>query len=420
MFALIDCNNFYASCERAFNPKLEGKPVVILSNNDGCIISRSNEAKTLGIKMGDPAFKMEEILKKNEVFVFSSNYALYGDLSERVMNTLMDMIPDIEIYSIDEAFLDLSGIKYQDLNVLGASIRYTVHQNTCIPVSVGIAVTKTLAKVANHISKKQKQYNGVCILETRQDIENALKDLPVEEIWGIGRQYTKLLKKHGINTAQQLCGYNDAWIRKNLTVMGLRMVSELRGEPCITMEAEPPPKKAICTARSFGKMTSDIEVLKQAISNHAARCSEKLRHQGSSANMICVFVETNRFKENEPQYHNYKVVKLPVATNITTEIINYAIIGLNAIYKANFRYKKVGVIVSGMVDKNQYQLNVFDSLDREKNNTLMKYVDNLNQHYGRDIIKSAAQDYDRKWKLRQEKLSPSYTTSWSDLLTIKI
>jgi DNA polymerase V len=420
MFALIDCNNFYASCERVFNPMLEGKPVVILSNNDGCIISRSNEAKALGIKMGDPAFKMEDILRKNEVFVFSSNYALYGDLSERVMNTLIEMIPDIEIYSIDEAFLDLSGIKYQNLLELGTSIRNSVILNTGIPVSVGIAKTKTLAKAANHISKKQKQYNGVCLLESREDIDNALKDLPVEEIWGIGRQYTKLLRKQGITTAKQLCEYNDAWIRKNLTVMGLRMVSELRGEPCISIEAEAPPKKAICTARSFGNMTSDILVLEEAISNHAARCSEKLRYQGSSANMLCVFVETNRFKENEPQYHNYKVVKLPVATNITSEIIKYTLIGLRAIYKPDYRYKKVGVIVSGMVDENGYQLNVFDTLDREKNKNLMKYVDNLNMYYGRDVVKSAAQGYDRKWKLRQEKLSPCYTTRWSDLLTIKV
>ena len=358
MFALIDCNNFYASCERVFNPKLEGKPVVILSNNDGCIISRSNEANAIGIKMGDPAFKMEDILMKNEVYVFSSNYALYGDLSERVMNTLMEIVPDIEIYSIDEAFLDLRFTAYdlqynnpekirEELIELGKDIKKTVKQWTGIPVSVGIGKTKTLAKLANHIAKSKERKaskeerdknNIVCVLQEKEEIENALRDYPIEEIWGIGRQYTKLLYTYNIKTALELVNMNDSWIKKYLSIMGLRIVSELRGQPCISLEREAPPKKAICTARSMGKMTSEIEVLELAVANHATRCTEKLRAQGSCANMICVFIETNRFKEHEPQYHNYKVVKLPVASNISTEIIKYAITGLRMIFRKGYRY----------------------------------------------------------------------------------
>jgi DNA polymerase V len=442
MYALIDCNNFYASCERVFNPKLVDRPVVILSNNDGCIIARSNEAKDIGIKMGAPAFKMEDLLKRYNVNVFSSNYTLYGDLSERVMKTLMDIVPDIEIYSIDEAFLDLrftindlrllnEAERHKKLLELGMLIKQRVKQWTGIPVSVGIAETKTLAKVANHIAKseerKAKRNNinpqsklGVCILDSKEEIEAALISLPVEEIWGVGRQYTKLLKKYGIETALQLRNANDGWIRKHLTVMGLRMVTELRGIQCIEMEAEPPPKKAICTARSMGKMTSELQVLEEAVANHATRCAEKLRWQGSCANMLCVFLETNRFKEGEPQYNNYKVVKLPVASNSNTEIIKYAQIGLRQIFKANFRYKKAGVIVSGIVPETQIQQDIFDTVDRKKTGQLMETIDFLNNEYGRDVVRSAAQGFDRKWKLRQEKLSPCYTTRWDQLLTIKV
>ena len=440
MFALIDCNNFYASCERVFNPKLEGKPVVILSNNDGCIISRSNEANAIGIKMGDPAFKMEDILMKNEVYVFSSNYALYGDLSERVMNTLMEIVPDIEIYSIDEAFLDLRFTAYdlqynnpekirEELIELGKDIKKTVKQWTGIPVSVGIGKTKTLAKLANHIAKSKERKaskeerdknNIVCVLQEKEEIENALRDYPIEEIWGIGRQYTKLLYTYNIKTALELVNMNDSWIKKYLSIMGLRIVSELRGQPCISLEREAPPKKAICTARSMGKMTSEIEVLELAVANHATRCTEKLRAQGSCANMICVFIETNRFKEHEPQYHNYKVVKLPVASNISTEIIKYAITGLRMIFRKGYRYKKAGVIVSGIVPEESVQQDMFDTLDRVKNKNLMETIDRMNNMYGRDAVRSSSQGYSRKWKLRQEKLSPNYTSSWEEILIIKI
>ena len=420
MYALVDCNNFYASCERVFNPKLEGKPIVILSNNDGCIISRSNEAKVLGINMGGPAFKLEDILKQHKVYVFSSNYALYGDLSERVMTTLIDIVPDIEIYSIDEAFLDLSGVKYQSLNELGETIRHTVKQWTGIPVSVGIANTKTLAKAANHIAKKQKQYNGVCVLQNDDEVIKALEHLPIEEIWGVGRRYTKFLKKNNINTALELRNSNDEWIKKHLTIMGLRMVTELRGVSCHSLEITAPPKKAICTARSMGRMTSELQELEQAVANHATRCAEKLRAQGSCANMLCVFLETNRFKEHEPQYNNLKVVKFAVATSSNTEIINYAIKGLRQIFKPGFRYKKAGVIVSGIVPETQVQQDMFDTIDREKSKDLMEAIDRMNNIFGRDIVRSAAQGYDRKWKLRQEKLSPCYTSKWTDLLTINL
>jgi DNA polymerase V len=417
MFGLVDCNNFYASCERVFNPRLEQVPVVILSNNDGCVIARSNEAKALGIKMGEPAFHIEELLKKNKVAVLSSNYALYGDMSERVMNTIAAMVKDVEIYSIDEIFLNLQGYTYLNIHEMASNIRRTVKQHTGIPVSVGIASTKTLAKLANKLAKKG---TGVAIIETPQEIEMALSTFPVEDIWGIGRQHTKTLQQYGIRTALQLSNANDNWVRKTFSVVGLRTVNELRGIPCIPLDESISMKKNICTARSFGKMTDNFEIIREAVANYACRCAEKLRRQNACANTITVFLETNRFREDLPQYNYMKVLSLNTASSSSPELVHYAEKGLGLIFKKGYQYKKAGVIVSGIVPETQVQTSLFDKSDRRKTKVLMAVTDSINRTNGRDTVRLAAQGFDRQWKLRQEKLSPCYTSRWTDLLTVKL
>jgi DNA polymerase V len=420
MFGLVDCNNFYASCERVFQPNLEGKPVVVLSNNDGIIIARSNEAKELGIKMGDPAFLVEEFLAKNNIAVFSSNYALYGDISERVHNTLAELVEHIEIYSIDEAFLDFSGMKYYNINDFATNIRKTVKRNVGIPVSVGIGPTKTLSKVANRIAKKEKHRNGVFVIDSEELILESLAKIGVEDVWGVGRQYSKLLRKHGINTALDLRNANLEWIRKHMTVMGARTVSELRGISCIPLEMVIPAKKGICTARSFGKMLTELSDIKQSVATHAQRCAEKLRKQNSFANILTVFVETNRFREDLRQYNNYKVIHMPVATNFSSEIIHYAIQGLSMIFREGYQYKKAGVMVSGIVPQSHVQGDIFDPVDREKQKNIMEAYDRINKINGRDQIRYAVQGVKHKWRLRQERLSPCFTTRWNDLLTVEL
>lgn len=420
MFAIVDCNNFYASCERVFNPKLEGKPVVVLSNNDGCVIARSNEAKVLGIKMGDPAFMIEEFIAKNNIHVFSSNYALYGDLSERVMNTLATLVEEMEIYSIDEAFLNLHGFDYLNIDAYVRNIRKTVKQWTGIPVSIGVAKTKTLAKLGNRFVKKEPRTNGVAILDSAKKIDYVLNHTPVEDVWGVGRQFTKLLNKHNIKTAMQLTQAPDAWIRKEMSVVGLRTVHELRGIPCIDLELHRPDKKNICNSRSFGSLTQDIEVLKEATANFAARCAESLRRQKSCAKLLTVFVTTNRFRTQDNQYVNSKVVELPTASNSTPELIHYAHEGLKTIFRPGFNYKKAGIIVSGIVPSNQLQQSFFDTIDRTKHAKLMNVMDQLNSKIGRDHLRFAAQGFERRFRLRQEKLTPNYTGKWDEILTIKI
>jgi DNA polymerase V len=419
MYALVDCNNFYASCERIFNPQLENKPVVVLSNNDGCVIARSNEAKTLGIRMGEPAFKIEDFINRNGVEVFSSNYALYGDMSDRVMKTLQEFVPQLEIYSIDEAFLDFRGMKHHDLFEYCKMIRQKVKQYTGIPVSIGIAPTKTLAKIANRYVKKHRKESGVCILDNEIDTIIALQATDVEDIWGVGRQYSKLLKEHQINTAFDFTNTPQNWIQKHLKIVGLRTLEELKGKPCLELEFESEPKKAILNSRSFGQTQTELAVLKEAIANFAARCGEKLRKQNSCANLVHIFIHTNSFKENEAQYYNSKVIQLPIASNNTPELIGAAYKGLELIFKEGFNYKKAGVMVSGIVPENQLQTNLFyEPINTENERRIMAKMDALNKRMGRDKIKLAAQGFNRKWKLRQEHKSPCYTTNIYEILTI--
>jgi len=414
MYALIDCNNFYVSCERVFNPSLNNKPVLVLSNNDGCVIARSNETKKLGIKMGAPAFKIKSIIDKNNIYLFSTNFALYGDMSSRVMSILYSMFSDIEVYSIDEAFLDLHG--YKDLNSVGNEIKNKILKYTGIPVSVGIGRTKTLAKIASHISKKT---GGVFLLN--EGIEDrVLEKISIEKIWGVGRSLEYFFKNNNIKTAKKLRDSNLSWIRQNINIVAEKMIKELRGIPCIKMELELINKKSICTSRTFGKMVTSKNEMLSSIAMYTTRCAEKLRSQNSYANIAQVFIATNPFRKDLPQYSNFKLIKFPVATNDTGEMLKYISKIFNVIYRRGYNYKKAGVILSDIVSSHEVQENIFDKVNRLKSEKMMKTIDQINQKMGRDIVRYAAQGYTKKWVLKQQHLSPCYTTRWNDLLSIKI
>lgn len=418
MYGLIDCNNFYASCERVFQPALNGKAIVVLSNNDGCVIARSAEAKALGIPMGEPAFKLKELIESNKVTVFSSNYALYGDMSHRVMTTIGAFVPEMGVYSIDEAFLILEGFENINLNELGSKLIHTVVKNTGIPVSLGIAPTKTLAKLANRFAKKYKAYKGVCIIDSDEKREKALKLTKVGDVWGIGRQFSKKLDEYGVQTAWDFTQKTQSWVKQNMGVVGERMWFELRGTPCIETES-PRVKQSITTSRSFPENLTNREPIKEAIANHAASCAEKLRKQQSTAGVLTVFIHTNRFSVNQSQYYNEKVIKLPVPTNNSSELINYAIKGFESIFKEGYQYKKAGITVSEITPQNVLQTDLFDTRDRMKHDKLMKSMDKLNAKFGKQTVKVAAQGSDRSWKMKNEKLSPNYTTNLKDIIEVK-
>lgn len=419
MIALVDCNNFYASCERAFNPNWNNRPVVVLSNNDGCVIARSNEAKALGIKMGVPAYQIKNEIERYGIGVFSSNYTLYGDMSNRVMTMLSSYSPNIEVYSIDECFLDFSGFERYDLKEYGEEIVRTVSKGTGIPVSMGIAPTKTLAKVANKFAKKYKGYKGVCIIDTEEKRIEALKRTEIGDVWGIGYRHTKRLSVYGVSTAYDFSLMPRNWVRQQMTVVGERTWKELNGESCIDLELVAPDKKQICTSRAFGETISEIEGLEEAVSSYASICAGKLRKQKSFAQALMVFIHTNNFREDQPQYFQNCVVKLPVSTNGTQEIVHYALIALRNIYRKGYFFKKAGVIIMDIVPDSAIQQNMFDNVDRERQKKLMKVVDRLNSGFNRNNLTLAVQGGRRKWKLKQELLSPCYTTRLSDIINIK-
>lgn len=418
MYALVDCNSFYASCERVFRPDLNNKPVVVLSNNDGCVIARSNEAKEVGIPMGAVAFQYKELFEQHNVHVFSSNYALYGDMSSRVMNILSTYTPDIEIYSIDEAFLQFNGFENYDLNTYGLDMRNKVKKWTGIPVSIGFAPTKALSKIANKIAKKYDNItNGVYVIDTEEKRVKALKWTKIEDVWGIGRQISNRLKKHNINNALQFTELPSEWVRKEFSIVGLRLQRELRGEPTLGLE-EVKNKKAIATTRSFENNLNNIQELKERISTFSVTCAEKLRKQNSCANLVLVFLRTNFHRSDHQQYNKSIVVKLPYPTNSSLTINQYAQMGLKAIFKEGYHYKKAGVIVMGIVPEDQRQLNLF-SEENPKHLALMRTIDALNKNIGKTKIKLASQDLGRTWKMRQEKLSKRYTTNWNELLEVE-
>lgn len=419
MYALVDCNNFYVSCERLFRPDLHNKPVVVLSNNDGCSISRSNEAKALNIPMGAPAYQYSEIFKKHQVHLFSTNFSLYGDISKRVMNTLAQFTPNIEVYSIDEAFLDLSHIPTQQLEEYGATIRQAVMQQIGMPVSVGIAPTKTLAKAANYISKTFKGYNNTFAIITEERRQKVLKYMPVGKIWGIGKNHEATLQKLGAHTAFDFTQLSDALVQKQLSIVGKRLKKELEGIPCLQTE-EVLAKKNIATTRTFGTNITDIQDLATAISNHAANCCTKLRKQNSAAQFVHVFLRTNRHRPDQTQYRASTTITIIAPHNSTLVIANAALQALNTLYKPGYQYKKAGVILSGITPINQVQQSLFEPVNREKHQNLMNTLDKINAKAGKNKIHLATQNNPIKKQYTQNLLSPAYTTKWQEILTINI
>ena len=419
MFALVDCNNFYVSCERVFQPRLENSPVVILSNNDGCVISRSDEAKTLDIPMGAPAFKYLNIFKKEKVNVFSSNYPLYGDMSQRIMKILGMHTPNIEIYSIDEAFLDFKGFKYCDLEKEAFLLKQKIRRWTGIPVSIGIAPTKALAKIANKIAKKYvHKTKGVHLIRSEKQISNALKWTKVEDIWGVGRQYKKLLIKNGITTADDFCKLPDQWVKKNMSILGLRLKKDLKGCSCIGLDEENPDKKSIATTRSFKEVIKEYWELEERIVTYASICSRKLRYQNSNCKSIIIFIQTSSHVPIDQQYYNSSLVNLPNPTNSAITIAKYANMGLKQIFKKNINYKKAGVILTDLTPSDSKQLNLFQNTGNTHGN-LMKTIDKIHLRFGENLLKLGNQDLNQTWKMRQEYLSSRYTTDVRDIIKVK-
>jgi DNA polymerase V len=411
VYALVDCNNFYVSCERVFDPKLEHRPVVVLSNNDGCVVARSNEAKALGIKMGVAAFEIAGLLKKHNVLTFSSNYTLYADMSSRVMETLSEFTPDIEVYSIDEAFLNLTGIS-GSLSNYGRLIRQTVKQWTGMPVSIGIAATKTLAKIANHLAKRSAHFDGVLDLTASTNLEQVLAEVPVEKVWGIGIRMTIVLKRAGINTARDLSKVDIAWIRDKFGVAGVRTVYELRGECCYQLEQNPPAQKSIIVSRMFGEPVESIEQLKEAAASYASRAGQRLREQGLTAGAQTLFITTSRFVKNS--YFNSHTVEFDVSTNDTTELIRAASLSTEKLYRKGCQFKKCGVILTGLVPEGQAQQGLFDNAEREKNRRLMQALDAINARINTPV-RWAAEGLIQPWQVKFKRRSKRFTTCWSEL-----
>ena len=414
--ALIDCNSFYVSCERLFNPKIQNVPVVVLSNNDGCVISRSTEAKKLGIRMGEPYFKVKDLVKKNNVQIFSSNYALYGDLSRRVMKVLKGFTDKIEIYSIDEAFLDLSHIKDEQVEEYGKQIRERVLKWTGIPTSVGISNTKTLSKVANHIAKKNKA--GVIFL--KENIDNILKNFNIADVWGVGRQLSKLYIKNGIDNAYKLKNISNTWVKKSTNVLGAKTVMELRGITCIDLETEETKRKSCCVSRSFGKKVESLDKLKESITTHCLNAAEKIRTDKQTTRAVTIFIRTSPFDKNRKYYSNSITIELPVATNNSIELVKTAITGLGKIYKYGYFYQKAGVILSKLRDASEKELNLLAPILENKSQPLMRAIDFTNAKYGRNAISIAQAGISNDWKMRREHSSRIDTASFDFLPKINI
>lgn len=419
MIALVDVNSFYASCEQVFRPDLWGKPVVVLSNNDGCIIAANREAKALGIDMWGPAFKIEPFLKKHGVTVFSSNYPLYGDMSQRVMETLATLTPALEVYSIDEAFLEVPD-GTADLQAYAQQIRRRVHQWTGLPVGVGIAPSKALAKVASRMAKRERERSrNVFVIDDDATRAACLKDFPLQDIWGIGKRIAARLQARGIRNAWEFTQLSDTWIRKELTVVGLRLKRELEGQPQLELEITPPAKQMIGTAKSFGQNLVDPVLISEALAWYVSEVAVKLRRQRRLAGRLSVFLETNRFRPEDPQYRNQIQLKLPVPTDDTPELCHYAKQGFDRIYRPGYRYKKVGVWLSGLVLPSAVQQHLFDPDPQPRRPQLMQVMDQVNQQYGKAALRTASCGFRRSdWKLRQERLSPRYTTCLNEILTV--
>ncbi|MGK6418577.1 Y-family DNA polymerase [Citrobacter freundii] len=422
MFALVDVNSFYASCETAFRPDLKGRPVVVLSNNDGCVIARSAEAKAVGVKMGDPFFKQKDLFRRYGVVCFSSNYELYADMSNRVMTTLEEMSPRCEIYSIDEAFCDLTGVRNcRVLEDFGRELKDAVYQNTRLTVGVGIAQTKTLAKLANHAAKKwQRQTGGVVDLSNIERQRKLMAALPVDEVWGVGRRISKKLEAMGIKTVLALADTDIRFIRKHFNVVLERTVRELRGEPCLELEEFAPSKQEIVCSRSFGERITDYDAMRQAICTYASRAAEKLRGEHQYCRFISAFIKTSPFALNEPYYGNSASIKLLTPTQDSRDIIAAATRCLDKIWKDGHRYQKAGVMLGDFFSQGVAQLNLFDdNAPRPGSEKLMEVLDHLNAKDGRGTLYFAGQGVQTQWAMKRDMLSPRYTTRYSDLLRVR-
>ena len=416
--ALIDCNSFYVSCERLFKPSLIKKPVIVLSNNDGCIISRSSEAKALGIKMGEPYFKAKKIIAKNNIYVFSSNYSLYGDISRRVMKTLKHFAPEMETYSIDEAFLNLTIIPDEEILQFGKKIRETILQWVGIPTSIGIATTKTLSKIANHIAKKEK--SGIVSLINKKNIDHILKKIEIRDVWGVGRQLSKFYINNGIFNANQLKNVSNNWIKKNSNVLSSRTAMELRGTSCIALEISQSKRKSCCVSRSFGKKVERLQELKESITNHCLNAAEKIRSESLLTKSITIFIRTSSFQKIAMHYSNSKTIDFPIATDNSIEIVRNAIFGLKSIFKKGYKYQKSGIILSGLCESKSYNDNLFSSTEDKKTKNLMKSIDYTNFKYGRSTLSLAVAVSSKKWKTKRQHFSKIDTADFDCLPIIKV
>lgn len=419
-YALVDCNNFFVSCERAFQPELEGKPVVVLSNNDGCVVARSNESKAMGIKMGTPFFKIRDKVESGNLIVRSSNYSLYGDLSSRVMSILAEAVPKIEIYSIDEAYLCVDGIDKKKLEVLCPELVRRIRKWVGIPVSIGIASTKTLAKVANHFAKKYPGYKGVCRIVTEEQRVKALKLTPIGDVWGIGRRVAPRLLAMGLTTAFDYVSMPQDWVYKNLGLGGLRVWNELNGKESVEEERDE-ARQSICTSRSFAETITDIQELSARVSDFAAKCAEKLRHDGTAAYCINTFLYTNRFREDKPQDFPDATIRLDMPASSTQEVVSAALKALKLIWKPGFEYKKAGVVVFDIVNRDERQLTLFetDSAKKEKQDVLSQVMDNVNVSSGQNVLRVATQRSGHYADgIRREHASRLFSTDWDSIIEI--
>lgn len=419
-YALVDCNNFFVSCERAFQPELEGKPVVVLSNNDGCVVARSNESKAMGIKMGTPFFKIRDKVESGNLIVRSSNYSLYGDLSSRVMSILAAAVPKIEIYSIDEAYLCVDGIDKKKLEVLCPELVRRIRKWVGIPVSIGIASTKTLAKVANHFAKKYPGYRGVCRIVTEEQRVKALKLTPIGDVWGIGRRVAPRLLSMGLTTAFDYVSMPQDWVYKNLGLGGLRVWNELNGKESVEEERDE-ARQSICTSRSFAETITDIQELSARVSDFAAKCAEKLRHDGTAAYCINTFLYTNRFREDKPQDFPDATIRLDMPASSTQEVVSAALKALKLIWKPGFEYKKAGVVVFDIVNRDERQLTLFetDSAKKEKQDVLSQVMDNVNVSSGQNVLRVATQRSGHYADgIRREHASRLFSTDWDSIIEI--
>ena len=418
MIGLCDANNFYVSCERVFNPALNGRPVVVLSNNDRCIIARSNEAKALGLKMGQPVYQVADTLRRNDVVLCSANFPLYGDMSRRMQNILKRSVPQTERYSIDEAFLDFRGMAPDSLEALGRSMNRSVRHSTGLPVSIGIAPTKTLAKIASKLCKRYPKLEGTCYMHRLEDIEKVLRKTSVGDIWGIGHQYERLLQGHGIRTAYDFTQAPAGWVRKRMKIEGLRTWNELRGVACIELAPYDPDKKQICNSCSFPGEVTDFKQLRTAVVAFATTVAEKLRRQKSVCGEVTVFIQTNPFKENLPQHYDTRIVHLSMRTDSTLELVSAAGDALEEIFIEGFAYKKAGVILGDIAPKTAVQKTFFDPVDRNKHSRLMEAIDRINAEQGPRAVVVASRGFE-PIKMDRQHLSRRFTTDLNDIIRVK-